>query len=427
MAPSQKTSRSAALSILTDVLGEGKLVSEVMAEGVLSKFQGPERARAQRLVQDTLRNLERLDKVLSRALRKKPPLRAMNILRMATLELVQGGDAHGIVNEAVSLTAAHKKTAHMKGLVNAVLRKLSGTVSDEWPKLRVPRLPNWLRKPLVSAYGGDVVHAIEAAHYVGAPLDITPRSVSDADRLAQVLGGEVILGRSIRITDQVQVTALPEFEKGTWWVQDAAAALPVGLLGDLTGKTALDLCAAPGGKTLQLSAQGAKVTSVDISQTRLGRVQENLERTGLVADVQQQDALDVSGQYDVVLLDAPCSATGTIRRHPDLPHAKNGSNFGALINLQAQMLAHAATLVTEGGLLVYCTCSLLPDEGECQVEEFLDMFPEFHVDRSFFEHRNLEQDWITEEGGLRLRPDFMSSQGGLDGFYVAYLRKTQTA
>jgi 16S rRNA (cytosine967-C5)-methyltransferase len=143
--------------------------------------------------------------------------------------------------------------------------------------------------------------------------------------------------------------------------------------------------------------------------------------------VQQQDALDVSGQYDVVLLDAPCSATGTIRRHPDLPHAKDGSNFGALINLQAQMLAHAASLVSAGGLLVYCTCSLLPDEGECQVEEFLDMFPEFQADRAFVECPSISKERITEEGGLRLRPDFMSSQGGLDGFYVAYLRKTQTA
>jgi 16S rRNA (cytosine967-C5)-methyltransferase len=186
----------------------------------------------------------------------------------------------------------------------------------------------------------------------------------------------------------------------------------------------LDLCAAPGGKTMQMAAAGANVTAVDASASRAARLQENLARTGLSADLIVGDALQQSGEYDAVLLDAPCSATGTIRRHPDLPHAKDGSEFGALIELQAQMLAHAWSLVKPGGRLMFCTCSLLPDEGECQVEDALEMFPDMTADRAALAVPGVEADWITEEGGLRLRPDYWSDRGGMDGFYMALLRKS---
>jgi len=204
-------------------------------------------------------------------------------------------------------------------------------------------------------------------------------------------------------------------------VQDAAAAMPVKLLDLKEGETVLDLCAAPGGKTLQAASVRARVTAVDISKNRLRRVRENLERCRLHAVVKKGDALAVEGAYEAIILDAPCSATGTIRRHPDLPFAKDGSDFGELIALQARMLDHALGLLKPGGRLVYCTCSLLPDEGECQVEDALAR----HKD---IELAPLEQDWIEEawrapEGGLRLRPDFWSEKGGMDGFYIAVLRK----
>lgn len=166
------------------------------------------------------------------------------------------------------------------------------------------------------------------------------------------------------------------------------------------------------------------MTALDVSESRLARVRENLARTGLTAQVVAGDALEHQGQYDAILLDAPCSATGTIRRHPDLPFAKDGSEFGGLIELQAQMLAHAWTLVKPGGRLVYCTCSLLPDEGEVQVEEALPQYPDMRADRDALLVPGIQPDWLTEEGGLRLRPDYWPDLGGMDGFYVACLNKS---
>ncbi|KMK68676.1 NOL1/NOP2/sun family protein [Puniceibacterium sp. IMCC21224] len=226
---------------------------------------------------------------------------------------------------------------------------------------------------------------------------------------------------SVRLTGAGQVTALPGFVEGAWWVQDAAAALPVRLLGDVAGRDVLDMCAAPGGKTMQLAAGGANVTALDLSPARLERVAENLARTGLSAKMVTGDALDHQGVYDAILLDAPCSATGTIRRHPDLPHARIGDGIAELIGLQAQMIDHALDLLAPGGRLVFCTCSLLPDEGECQVEEAVVRHPGLevlHVDAPW-----IAPEWRTSEGGLRLRPDFWPDLGGMDGFYMAVLHK----
>ncbi|NBT51049.1 MAG: RsmB/NOP family class I SAM-dependent RNA methyltransferase, partial [Marivivens sp.] len=211
---------------------------------------------------------------------------------------------------------------------------------------------------------------------------------------------------------------------GDWWVQDAAAAIPVKVLAPKAGETILDLCAAPGGKTMQLAAAGAEVTALDVSESRMARVQENLTRTGLTAKIVVADAFAFDeGGFDAVLLDAPCSATGTIRRHPDLPHAKNGSEFGALIDQQVGLIDHALSLVKPGGRLVYCTCSLLPDEGEVQIEELLERHPDLTIDRDALLIDGVDPEWITEEGGLRLRPDYWADKGGMDGFYLAVVRK----
>ena len=411
--------RRSAIYLLDQVLGEGRLLPEILASGALDKLPPEDRARAQRLAMETLRGLERADRLLKKHLRKSTPLMVHNALRLGTVELCQGAAAHGVVNSMVEIVSKHKRHGKLKGLVNAVLRKIADEGPEAWASLRVPRLPKWLRSPLAQAWGNPEMLEIEKAHFNGAPLDISSKPGTDLS----ALGGEALPTGSIRLTDAGQVSALPGFNDGTWWVQDAAAALPARILNVQPGETALDLCAAPGGKTLQMAATGAKVTAVDISKGRMARVQENLTRTGLVASTIVGDALEQQGQYDAVLLDAPCSATGTIRRHPDLPHAKDGSEFGPLIELQAQMLAHAWTLVKPGGRLLFCTCSLLPDEGECQVEEALEMFPDMTVDREALNLPGVDSAWITEEGGLRLRPDYWADRGGMDGFYMACLRK----
>jgi 16S rRNA (cytosine967-C5)-methyltransferase len=410
--------RKAAVYLLDQVLGEGRLMSELLAGGALDRLPPEDRARAQRLANDTLRGLERADRLLQQHLSKYPPLTVRNALRLGTVELCQGGAAHGVVNAMVSIVSAHRRYGHLKGLTNAVLRKVAAAGPEAWTALRPPRLPKWLRGPLVDAWGAQ---AMEAAHFAGAPLDITPRG--EAAAISTTLGAQLLPTGTLRMPEAGQVSAMPGFATGDWWIQDAAAALPVQVLAPRKGEDVLDLCAAPGGKTMQLAAAGAQVTAVDASAPRVARLKENLARVHLPAKVKTADARQIGGSYDAVLLDAPCSATGTIRRHPDLPHAKDGSEFGELIALQGELLDHAWSLVKPGGRLVFCTCSLLPDEGEVQVDEALERHPDMVVDRSALDLPGVSPEWITAEGGLRLRPDYWADIGGMDGFYIACLHK----
>lgn len=413
--------RKAAIYLLDEVIGQGKMLTELVQGGALEHLLPPDRARAQRLTVETLRGIERADRMLQKHLQKYPPLTVRNALRLGTVEICALGEAsHGVVNSMVEIVSRDKRNRNLKGLTNAVLRKIVDAGPETWNSLRVPRMPKWLRGPLVEAWGDDAVAAMETAHFAPVPLDITAKT--DAKAVATALNGTLLPNGSVRLRDAGQVSALPGFEEGDWWVQDAAAAMPVQLLELKQGETVLDLCAAPGGKTLQSAAVRARVTAIDLSKRRLARVRENLERCKLHAVVKKGDALEIDGSYDAIILDAPCSATGTIRRHPDLPYAKDGSGIGELIELQANMLDHALGLLKPGGRLVYCTCSLLPDEGECQVEEALAR----HKD---VELVPLNQDWIEDswrapEGGLRLRPDYWADNGGMDGFYMAVLRKT---
>jgi len=411
--------RQSAIWLLNQIIGEGRLMAELIGGGGLDHLSPPDRARAQRLAEDTLRGMERADRLLQRHLQKQPPLPVRNALRLGTVELCGGGAAHGVVNDLVQIIGKDRRFGRMKGLVNAVLRKIAAEGPDKWSGLRIPRLPVWLRNPLKEAWGPEAIIAIEAAHFAGAPLDISAKP--GADLLA--LGGDALPTGSLRLAEPGQVSALPGFADGDWWVQDAAAALPARILAPAKGKKVLDLCAAPGGKTLQLAAMGADVTAVDISEARLGRVHANLQRTGLKANVIAQDALTLTGEWDAILLDAPCSATGTIRRHPDLPFAKDGSEFGALIDLQAQLLDHAWTLLKPGGQMVFCTCSLLPDEGEVQVIEALARHKDMALDPGALDLPGIDPAWRSGEGGLRLRPDYWAELGGMDGFYIAALRK----
>ncbi|WP_171131997.1 MULTISPECIES: RsmB/NOP family class I SAM-dependent RNA methyltransferase [unclassified Ruegeria] len=419
MSDSATAARRSAIYLLDQILGEGRLLSECLAAGALDRLDPEDRARAQRLTLETLRGLERADRLLENHLKRTPALTVHNALRLGTVELCHGAAAHGVVNSMVEIISRSRKHGRLKGLVNAVLRKVAAEGPEAWPRMRVPRLPEWLRDPLVMAWGADVVAAMEQAHFNAAPLDITCKPGGQAP------DGEALPTGSLRLRDAPQVSTLPGYEAGAWWVQDAAAALPVQVLAPQPGEKILDLCAAPGGKTLQLAAAGAEVTALDISDARLERVRENLARTHLSAKVVAGDALDHQGEYDAILLDAPCSATGTIRRHPDLPFAKDGSEFGGLIDLQARMLSHTWGLLKPGGRLVYCTCSLLPDEGEVQIEEALEQFPNAQIDRKALDISGVDPAWITDEGGLRLRPDYWPERGGMDGFYIACLNKSK--
>jgi len=413
--------RRAAHYLMDQIFEDGRLLSELIGGGALDHLEPADRARAQRLTTDALRGLDRADRMLKPYLKKAPPENVMNALRLGVIELTGGEAAHGVVNAYVEITSQNKNTHSFKGMVNAVLRKIATEGPDAWHKRNVPLMPGWLRQPLVAAWGRKPMDAMDAAHFAGAPLDLTPKG--DPAALAAAVNGIVLPTGSVRVPNAGQVSSLAGFEAGEWWVQDVAAAVPVQMLAPTKGMTVLDICAAPGGKTMQLAAAGAVVTAVDISKTRMGRVDENLSRVKLKADLQVADAFDLTGQYDAVLLDAPCSATGTIRRHPDLPYAKDGTEFADLIAQQEAMIDHSLTLLKPGGKLVFCTCSLLPDEGEVQVEEALERHPGLTVDRTATDRAGIDPDWTTFEGGLRLRPDYWPEMGGMDGFYIAVLTK----
>lgn len=412
--PRKDLTRAATVALLDAVLGDGEMLAQLTGEaGPLATLSGPERARAQRLALAVLRAVEPADRVLAPFLRKAPPLTVMNILRLAVVELASGTAPHGVVNACVGLARAGKKTQHQAGLINAVLRQVPpGALSGP-----AQRMPRWLRQPLVHAWGREAVTAMEVVQAAPAPVDLTLRAGFPHPE------GLTLPTGSLRLSEAGQVSALPGYERGGWWVQDAAAALAVPLLGEVAGKRVLDLCAAPGGKTLQLAAAGAEVTALDISEVRLARLHENLARTGLTAQVVAADGLtwQPDAPFDAILLDAPCSATGTIRRHPDLPFVKDGSDVAGLVDLQARLIDRALGWLKPGGRLVYVTCSLLPEEGEGQLASALARHTGLTVRRPGL--AGIEPGWITPEGGLRLRPDYWADRGGMDGFFMACLEK----
>lgn len=416
--------RRAALALIAQVQ-DGGLLTE--AAPVLTALPPAERARAQRLALSTCRWMDRADRMLGPYLRLKPSDPVLNILRLGTVELaVDGAAPHGVTSALVEICRAQSaQGSKAPGLVNAVLRRVAKDAA-RWADLPLPRLPKPLRKLLVAAYGKHGVAGIEAAHAAGAPLDLTLKADAVAVTVP-VPGAERLPTGSLRLAGAGQVSTLPGFASGDWWVQDAAAALPALVLATGPGERVLDMCAAPGGKTLQLAASGAEVTALDISQARSARITENLSRTGLTAELVVADALSYqAAPFDAVLLDAPCSATGTIRRHPDLPIAKAGQDFTDLVALQAQMLRAALALTRPGGRLVYCTCSLLPEEGEQQIAALLAEHPDLACDTAALQHPGIAPDWIGPQG-LRLRPDYWADLGGMDGFFISALRRPNSA
>lgn len=418
--------REAALELLSAVIQDRKSLADLTTgRGPIADLAPPQKARAQRLATSTLRNISRADAMIARYVEKLPPPNALNILRLAVVELLVEGEApHGVVDTAVNLMRRSRQSRRMSGLANAVLRKVATEGPEIWPTLAIPQMPKWLRKRLIHIFDLDIVARIEAAHWSGAPLDLTPRDPTQAAQIAETLEGQVLPSGTVRVTDAGQVSQLEGYSTGQWWVQDAGAALAVKLLAPKPGETILDLCAAPGGKTMQLTAAGAQVTALDVNAYRMKRVQENLERTGLTAELIIEDALTWTPPvlYDAILLDAPCSATGTVRRHPDLPYIKRSKDLHSVFELQSALIDRAVLALKPGGRLLFCTCSLLTEEGERQAKLAMERhaLSEILPDPGSL---GIPQHWCHPQGGLRLRPDFLSECGGIDGFFMISLRK----
>jgi 16S rRNA (cytosine967-C5)-methyltransferase len=277
--------------------------------------------------------------------------------------------------------------------------------------------PDWLWTRWTAQYGAGTARLIVRAHSQAAPVDIVVKDGAHPE-------SEALFGQVRRLTAEGRIEDLPGFADGNWWVQDAAASLPALLLGDVAGKRVLDLCAAPGGKTMQLAARGAQVIAVEIDPARAARIRENLARTKLSAEIIEADVRDVKATAPLVLLDAPCTATGTIRRHPDLPWIKGAADVTVSAAAAYEILESAAGLVEPGGMLVFAVCSLEREEGEEQITAFLATHPEFSRAPISADELFGRSEWIAPEGDLRTLPCHLSDKGGVDGFYAARLRRT---
>lgn len=414
--------RAAALDLLTAALSKRAGIDEGLTHPALAALEPRDRAFARALVLATLRRLGPIDAVLQSKLAKAPSDRVVQILRLGVAQaFVLGTPAHAAVATSVDLAAADPHSRPLKGLVNAVLRGLT----REPPALDDPDLmaPPWLYARWRAAFGEADARAIAAQIAEEPATDLTLRDPTEGEALAASLEAHALPGGSLRTALRGEVSAWPGFAEGRWWVQDAAAAIPARLLSVAPTETVLDMCAAPGGKTLQLAAAGGRVTALDRSAGRLKRVTENLARTGLSAEVVAADATSWNDRrrFDAVLLDAPCSATGTFRRHPDVLWAARPSDVASLAALQSRLLDAAGRRVKEGGRLVYCVCSLEPEEGEAQVAAFLSRTPEFRLEPIVAGEGGVPDASLRPDGALRIQPHHLP--GGLDGFYAARLRR----
>ncbi|MEI9990417.1 MAG: transcription antitermination factor NusB [Rhizomicrobium sp.] len=412
--------RAAALALLSEVLRKRRPLDGALES--LPEMESRDAGFARVIASETLRRLGQIETVIRHFVPKAPqPHKAgptLEILYAGACELLfLDVPAHAAVDAANRLAQADAKAVHFKSLINAVLRRVSRegkalVVAQDAARLNTP---DWLWQRWCDAYGEATARAIADAHLSRAPIDIVLKS---ADVAAP--GGDPVFDNVRRLTESGRVESLPGFADGNWWVQDAAATLPARLFGDVRGQTVIDLCAAPGGKTMQLAAAGAHVIAVEREAARLERIRENLARTRLDATLVQADVRDFrpDAPAPFVLLDAPCTATGTIRRHPELPWIKSASDISLCEQGATELLDAAAQMVAPGGLLVFAVCSLEPEEGVEQVQHFLERdarFARVPVNPSDVFGR---AELISPEGDLRTLPCH-----GMDGFYAARLRR----
>jgi 16S rRNA (cytosine967-C5)-methyltransferase len=422
-------SRRVALGVLGQTLQRNQALDDALATHAGFDALAPrDRAFVRLLLATTLRRLGEIDSVLAQLMDRPLPQQAAtgtDVLRLGAAQLLfLGTPAHAAVDTSVELIAASGQP-RLRGLANAVLRRVGreGTalLGDRDP-LRL-NTPGWLWDSWVEAFGEAAARSIAAAHLVEAPLDLTV--ARDAAPWAERLEAELLPTGTLRRMPGGMVPELPGFADGAWWVQDAAAALPARLLGAASGSRVIDLCAAPGGKTLQLCAAGAVVTAVDISNRRLGRLRDNLARCGFEAELVAADASKwrPAAPVDAVLLDAPCSATGTLRRHPDIAWLKGPDDVARLTLAQDRLLRAASEMLEPGGTLIYAVCSLQAEEGAQRIAAGLASgLPLRREPVTAGELPGLA-DAITPDGAVRTLPSMWGERGGMDGFYIARLRR----
>lgn len=427
-------SRRLAWRAITETLKRRAPLDDVWDELAAEERLSPrDEALARAIATVTFRRLGTLGWALRERLAKGPrDERLLHLLAVGAAQILfLDVPDHAAVDTAVQLAQGDHRLRHAGGLINAVLRRVArerdAILAADDPFLDTP---DWLEQRWSAQYGEDVAARIAGAHRTTASVDLTVKD--DASGWAERVGGLVLPTGSVRLTDRTAIPDLPGYAEGGWWVQDAAAALPARLLRAQPGERIADFCAAPGGKTAQLAAAGADVLAVDRSPRRLKRVEENLARLGLSAQTLALDAEKLDAPpFDAILLDAPCSATGTIRRHPDVAWTKSDEDVAKLAGLQMRLLDKAALLLKEGGRLVYCTCSLEAEEGESQASAFLARHPGFS--RLPIEPSEIGglRECVTPEGDLRTLPFHMAAadgrHNGLDGFFAARFVKSASA
>lgn len=430
--------RAAALELLGAVLDRGLPLDTALAHSAtLAKLSPRDRAFARLMITTVLRRRGQIDAALDEKLARrltKHQTQVRNALRLGVAQLVfLETPAHAAVDGSVNLVRQSGR-AGMTGLVNAVLRTIDRDSADALaatPEAELRNAPEWLRQSWIAAYGAETATAIMAAHRAEPPLDLTLAPGASAEDWASRLDATILPTGSCRRRTGGIVSELDGFAEGAWWIQDAAASLPARLFGDLAGRTVIDLCAAPGGKTAQLAAAGARVTAVDISTERLRLVTQNMERLGLSAETVIADATAFTppAPVDAILLDAPCSSTGTIRRHPDIAWLKKQSDVTAAAELQARLLRAAVSMLAPGGTLVYAVCSLQPEEGPARIDALLadtaDMARVAITREELPGLDDLSPPAITAQGDVRTLPCHLADAGGMDGFYIARLKRLQ--
>jgi 16S rRNA (cytosine967-C5)-methyltransferase len=425
------TARDVALELLGAVLRRKRPLDDAIDDNpAMALLSGRDRAFARLLVATTLRRLGQIDELITFCLNTPLAPRAAavhDILRLGVAQLLfLRTPPHAAVATSVDLAHGRGFLSH-KGLVNAVLRRLSvegGELSRSQDAARL-NTPEWLWRSWSKAYDEDTARAIAGAHLKEAPLDLTIRQ--DPEIWCEKLQGMLLPTGTLRRQAGGAVTSLPGYAEGAWWVQDAAAALPARLLGDVCGREVVDLCAAPGGKSAQLACAGARVTAVDRSTRRLERLVANFGRLGLTIEAVAADALTwrPDRPVDAVLLDAPCTTTGAIRRHPDVPHLKSPDDVARLSVVQENLLRAAVDMLVPGGILVYCTCSLEPEEGPRQIEALLRSGAPVVRREISADEIGGHSEWITAAGELRTLPCHLAEYDGLDGFFCARLVKRE--
>lgn len=408
--------RRAALRLLDAVLRRGQAIEQALDAAAKDLDRREDRALAHAIAAAVLRRMADLDALIDGAtrLRLADDAKARMVLRIALAQALDlGTPPHAAISTVLPLVdGGPRKLVH--GVFGTLLRG-DGALPD------VATLPPAVAARWAAAWGDAVVDAAGRAITAPPPLDLSLRDPATTAEWVERLGGESRMPGHVRLPAGAQVPALPGYDDGAWWVQDLAASLPARLLGNGPGR-ALDLAAAPGGKTMQLAASGWNVTAVDASESRLARLSDNLTRTGLAADIVAADLLDWTCHKpaDAVLLDAPCSATGIFRRHPDVLHRAHSRLIADMAALQAKLLARAANWVRPGGRLVYATCSLEPEEGEAQIEALLARRDDFAIDSVRADELPAGLAAQTR-GWLRTLPGTLADAGGMDGFFIARL------